>query len=372
MSEYRYDGSIESANTPTSENTFHRKDYATYRCMITEVYFQNDLSRRNITQNSTSPQVLYEAVILGGFKEGQLISNIRMANLLSGVYNYEERILRKTSKDLLKDRLDTHDGDIVYITFNQGSIIAPIIIGCDKSFLNESDTGATMDDGPRLIQQYNGVFKNINKDGEFFLTRKGGTYDSVNGYFVPVDSDENEDDEADTFQAKFHLLANKMLWEDPQSSILFEKDEKKYTLSVGKEGDGDEAETIYSEIIDATAKTKTSTWKEGIVTVEDSQNDKLTITTIGGAIFEVDGTGDKITITTAGGAVVTIDGAIDKVTIKGATIELGEGATEAAILGNLFMDLYNAHTHPTGVGPSGTPTKTMSTSELSSTVTVLD
>lgn len=50
---------------------------------------------------------------------------------------------------------------------------------------------------------------------------------------------------------------------------------------------------------------------------------------------------------------VTKDGSI---TINGADkVELGEGAAEAIVLGDSFKALYDAHTHPTGVGPSGPP-----------------
>jgi len=48
-------------------------------------------------------------------------------------------------------------------------------------------------------------------------------------------------------------------------------------------------------------------------------------------------------------------GAKQKVIIKSENIELGEEATEKVILGNKFLQLYNQHTHPTGVGPSGVP-----------------
>lgn len=44
-----------------------------------------------------------------------------------------------------------------------------------------------------------------------------------------------------------------------------------------------------------------------------------------------------------------------KVIVKSNTIELGEGAAEKLVLGNTFLQLFNSHTHPTGVGPSGTP-----------------
>jgi len=48
-------------------------------------------------------------------------------------------------------------------------------------------------------------------------------------------------------------------------------------------------------------------------------------------------------------------GGKQKVIIKSENIELGEGAVEKVILGNKFLQLYNQHTHPTGVGPSGVP-----------------
>ncbi|MCP4368479.1 MAG: phage tail protein [Deltaproteobacteria bacterium] len=48
------------------------------------------------------------------------------------------------------------------------------------------------------------------------------------------------------------------------------------------------------------------------------------------------------------------------VVIKSQAIKVGsEGASEGIVLGNAFMTLFNAHTHPTGVGPSGPPATPM-------------
>lgn len=44
-----------------------------------------------------------------------------------------------------------------------------------------------------------------------------------------------------------------------------------------------------------------------------------------------------------------------KVIINSKNIELGEEAVEKLILGSKFLEFFNAHTHPTGVGPSGVP-----------------
>ena len=57
------------------------------------------------------------------------------------------------------------------------------------------------------------------------------------------------------------------------------------------------------------------------------------------------------------------------VVIKAETIKLGASAGEKVVLDDTFMQFFNQHTHPTGVGPSGPPTQQMSSSHLSSKVT---
>src|SRR5262249_46383149 len=57
------------------------------------------------------------------------------------------------------------------------------------------------------------------------------------------------------------------------------------------------------------------------------------------------------------------------VVITADKISLGSSASEHVVLGDTFMQFFNAHTHPTGVGPSGPPTQQMSSSQLSSKVT---
>jgi hypothetical protein len=57
------------------------------------------------------------------------------------------------------------------------------------------------------------------------------------------------------------------------------------------------------------------------------------------------------------------------VVITAETIKLGASAGEKVVLGDAFMQLFNQHTHPTGVGPSGPPTPPMAASHLSAKVT---
>ncbi|AGP41501.1 phage baseplate assembly protein V [Sorangium cellulosum] len=54
-----------------------------------------------------------------------------------------------------------------------------------------------------------------------------------------------------------------------------------------------------------------------------------------------------------------------EVVIKADKIKLGDGAAKAVILGDDFQQLFNSHTHPTGVGPSGPPAQPMQPAHLS-------
>jgi uncharacterized protein involved in type VI secretion and phage assembly len=42
-----------------------------------------------------------------------------------------------------------------------------------------------------------------------------------------------------------------------------------------------------------------------------------------------------------------------EVVVTAEAIKLGKEASESLVLGDAFMQLFNQHTHPTGVGPSG-------------------
>lgn len=55
-----------------------------------------------------------------------------------------------------------------------------------------------------------------------------------------------------------------------------------------------------------------------------------------------------------------------EVIVKAQSIKIGsDAASEPLVLGNSFMQLFNAHTHPTGVGPSGPPASPMTPGQLS-------
>lgn len=298
MAKQRTDYSVQSANSPTLENELYKgKDFSVYRCMITNVIYTD--SPENVTKNSKNPQVIYEAVVLGGFKEGQLIDNIRLSSNLGGDLNYSERILKKTTKRLKVDPLSSHDGDIVFVVFLQGDSSFPIIIGTGTNHQDTTKTGATKSDGPRMVQEYNGIKVEVTKNGDMTLTRKGGSFNSTENTFTTDEAGEK--------------------------------------VKVELEGE----------------KT-TFTYESGLVVDVDGANDKMDITTAGGAKMSVDGTSGTIELQDNGTGKVKITG--DKIAIGASSAELLQQISDQL---EKIIDWANntgaVHTHIGNLGYSTAP-----------------
>jgi hypothetical protein len=60
--------------------------------------------------------------------------------------------------------------------------------------------------------------------------------------------------------------------------------------------------------------------------------------------------------------------ASETVTIEAPSVKLGKDASESVILGDTFKKLYDSHSHPTPVGPSGPPVDPLSPDALSKKV----
>lgn len=94
---------------------------------------------------------------------------------------------------------------------------------------------------------------------------------------------------------------------------------------------------------------------------------KITIKTTTGNKIEIDETQNKMVISDSTGTTkIELDLTTKKVTLESTTISLGSSATEAAVLGTLFMTLFNSHTHNvTAIGaPTGVPIPLMTTAQL--------
>lgn len=85
-----------------------------------------------------------------------------------------------------------------------------------------------------------------------------------------------------------------------------------------------------------------------LVNLDDSAS-KVTVKTAQGTIIELDPT--KVVIKASAG--VTVEAA--QVDVKAGQIKLGNKASMSAVLGEKLAELFDKHTHPTAVGPSGPP-----------------
>ncbi len=83
----------------------------------------------------------------------------------------------------------------------------------------------------------------------------------------------------------------------------------------------------------------------------------------GSALLTFDAKG-SVTIKNKAGATIVLDAEADKMVLTASTIEVN-GADQAMVLGDLFKQYFDTHTHPTGVGPSGPPIVPMPPSTLS-------
>ncbi|GAA6179497.1 hypothetical protein NBRC116594_09350 [Shimia sp. NS0008-38b] len=83
-----------------------------------------------------------------------------------------------------------------------------------------------------------------------------------------------------------------------------------------------------------------------------------------GHIISMDDDGGVVVLAEAAGAEIRITAQGD-ITLTASKIKLGDKAGQKLVLGDAFMQLFNAHTHPTGVGPSGPPVQPMTTQHLS-------
>jgi len=150
--------------------------------MITKINFIDDPNNTTFENR----QVTYEAIIIGGPKEGQILQNVKAMNEYGGEFNFSEKIYRPINTKNISDLpISEHVGDIVYVGFLQGYTRAPVIIGAGDQPNDTSLSGATSKDGLIDHKQYNGIYQAIDKNGNWIIQRKGGTYDSDSISFVP-------------------------------------------------------------------------------------------------------------------------------------------------------------------------------------------
>jgi hypothetical protein len=293
MDGLRVDNSIQSANLPTQDSLAQNqanKDYNMYRCMVSRTRYVDDGT--NFTSGAQNPQVLYECIIIGGPKEGQILTNVRAGTNLGGKYNFEELVYHAASKSFFGDQslpLSQQDGDIVFVMFMNGNLTSPTIIASGNHVTGMANQGAKKSDGPRFLRELNGVRTEITKDGDYNWTKKDGAYDSGTDQFVPTNA--------------------------PKISVQV-KGEKITIVTAG-----------------------------GLSITVDGDSDSTEIQTAGGLKLTLDGAGDVATLKTSGGGTLKISK--DKVALGNSSLEVVDALSQtlnllSTDLGNLGLPLVNA------------------------------
>lgn len=297
---YRLDRSVESGNVPVVDDLRYPKDMSLYRCMVVESKFID--GDNNLTSGAVNPRVLYDVVVIGGFKSGQIISNCRLMKPMGSETSYYERTLKKTTFKLQETPLEQHDGEIVFVQFVQGDKSFPLIVGFDNAFQRVEAMDTLRADAPRLVKSFNGNSLEINNKGEISFTRTGGEVNE-DGVFVPTEVEEEGKE-----LVNLDLNEEFVKLTDPNMEILINNPEKTFRHTVSTE------DTAYRELIDGTNEVTTRTYKSGLTVVEDGANDKVEITTAGGSRLLVDGSTDTVEVK---------DNATGKLKITGETVALG-------------------------------------------------
>jgi len=326
----RYDESVISQNMPSSGNLGKKPDFNLYRAMVIKVKFFD--AEENFTKDSTSPRVLYDLLILGGWKSGQIISNARRMVGVSGLNNFEENVLKATSQPITGTRLQDHDGDIVFFQFLNGHKAYPIIIGLDQGLTVQGKPSIDASVGSSQLSEFLGVQEYIDAQGQYCLLRKGGKLDSETGVFTP-NSDETQ------FDGKVCLNDGNIEISDPKNSIILTKEDNKLETILNLD------EEKIKQTLDGKEESITTEFASGMKITEDGKGDKLEILCASGTKIEVDGGGEKITISGNNNTKVEIDGSSGKVTLSSDLVDLGSGASGSVTIFEQLAAAFNAHTH---------------------------
>lgn len=225
--------------------------------------------------------------------------------------------------------LKDQNGATVLLLCLDGVSDKGIIIGA----LTHPDRDTTLEtDEPRLEGEYNGVNIKIEPDGSCMLTFQGATDN---------DGEVTDDSQGDT-----------TVQIETDGSVQIDHDQTTFRLD--RNGD---------VTVDTTGNIIVNCEKDANVTATGdiiAQCENLDVTTNTNATVTV---GGDMAATVTGNitadcsdATITASGTA---TVEGSTVKLGAGAAEAVVKGKTFSSLYNAHIHPTALGPSGPPVAPM-------------
>lgn len=182
----RQDGSIRSSNNPVKDNRYLIRDYGLYKGVIRSVIYVDD-PKNDSGAGQDPTETLYNVMIIGGDRDGQIFNNARVMRRLGGFDNYEEITLKPTqgitsaditavlaNSDPSLRSIPKLGGDSIFIQFLNGDPHMPIITGLSNHQASPPDSESSV--APIFVERYNGVTTAIDKNGEFFWTKDNGAF----------------------------------------------------------------------------------------------------------------------------------------------------------------------------------------------------
>lgn len=330
----RDDGSIRSANDPVWDNMYLIRDHKLYRGVIREVIYTDD-ERNNSGGNSDPNEVVYNLMVIGGDRDGQLFNNARLMRSLGGFSNFDEIVLKATEGLTKADptsllgqtdpslrNIPKFNGDVVYFQFLNGDLHLPVITGL--GYHQAADAEASSDDGQRKRKQFNGIYTEITKDGEF-------TWSKDNGALVPTAP--NPDNPLYPYVNQFApfpgqdgavviTLGNKFDFEFAYNTGL--------SLAIDGVDDIFDFQTAAGAgyTIDGLGDSHEFTTTMGTGLKITGTSDSLELSSSAGAAVKIDGAEDSVTLTTTSGTEVSLsaDGGFSAKDALGDSLELNQGA----------------------------------------------
>lgn len=187
------DGTVLNSNlkiTPILDNKSKYQNNGTHKVMIIKSVPIDD------ENNRFKQGVEYAGVIIGGPRDGEILTNIQATDGFGGEGNFHETVLTPKTKVIKgknkgdKTPPENTDGSYAMVTFLGGHFNHPVILG-GLPQPNNAEYGAKKEDGTLLRGKFQGLSYSINKDGVLTLQREGTTIiiDSANQ--VNIVSDKN-------------------------------------------------------------------------------------------------------------------------------------------------------------------------------------
>lgn len=331
----REDGSIQTANNSWN-GRYNYIENGVFKAVVRSIVYTDDQYNDSGVSGSPAQEVLYNVMIVGGIRDGQIFNNARVSKSLGGFGNYSETTLKDTvgiSNQDISSTLALSDpslndksalgGDSVYIQFLNGSLRLPIIIGMGKHN-SDPNTEASAEDGPRKIVNFNGIYTKITKDGEF-------TWSKANGAYLPTFP--NPDDPLQPFVNQFAPTLP-----DAFKLTLGNKFDLLLAMSLGQSLALDGvADQFALTLASGTALTLTGLATDSFLIetalgtslkVAGGTSDSFTLDTAAGAALSIKGLSDVLLLSTAGGSSLELSGVsgLSVKTSTGDSLILGTGA----------------------------------------------